>query len=249
MAIAAANGGVNQANNTTSVAVTVTIASGDTIVVACTTAGNATTISTITDDKSGGSNTYTFRKRVSNTDIGGGNIPMVELWTAVATGSATTVTITRAAGGGTDIGGAVQCYTGVGSINTTTFGELDGNDATPTVAMDAAAAGNFIVAGFTGRMDGVDTDGANGVLRQAAWLDGASDRQSTTLADREATGAVSTTVAVVGNGANIWAAASLELVAAGGNTTIEPGLGSVPFTGRVMQIGRHASNQIVIQKA
>jgi hypothetical protein len=33
------------------------------------------------------------------------------------------------------------------------------------------------------------------------------------------------------------------------NTTIEPGLGSVPFTGRVMQIGRHASNQIVIQKA
>jgi hypothetical protein len=44
-------------------------------------------------------------------------------------------------------------------------------------------------------------------------------------------------------------AIKVAAVGGGGSVTREPGLGSVPFAGTVMQIGRHASNQIVIQKA
>jgi hypothetical protein len=187
-----------------------------------------------------------------STGANDGNFVGVEVWylkeAGIAAASNTTVSVDSEVGANSFDTLAVGAVALAGVDQTTPIdtGSVQTSAGTGTSASVtiAIASGNLGVSAISSDAEGGLSSETGTQLYETAAVAGdtVSAAQYSTTAGSTALGwtQANTGYAVLGFEVN---------AAGGGGTTIEPGLGSVPFTGRVMQIGRHASNQIVIQKA
>jgi hypothetical protein len=196
-------------NNTTSCASTVTITNADTVVVTIQ-MDNTKTVSSVVDDKGGGSNTYTSQCRKVN------SIQSVDIFTATATGAATTVTVTSS--GNTDIGISIATYTGVGSIGSCSAGST-GTSAAPSDTGTLVNNADFLVTSFTDR-DTIALTATTGNLRASTFCNCGVDRIDSAIFDN--TGAASVTNTAAGGASFLWTAISIDLQVpvGGGNRSL-----------------------------
>lgn len=140
---------------TTSVTLDAPATVGNVLVVAFR-GGNSQTLNTPTDDKSGGSHTYTsVIAQVNN-----GSAPRVRMFYAVVTGAVSVVTCTT--GGNTAIEASVVELSGVNTSDP--FGLASsgtGSSTTPSVTSFSPTAGNAIVA-FLSSTGAIDTTPGTG---------------------------------------------------------------------------------------
>ena len=216
MAIAFSNTGKATVASGT-ITATVTINSGDTVVVTIlvhVSGGAIRTITSVVD--SSGTNTYTQKTNQAN----GASGPQTFIWGALnVSSSATTVTVT-VSGTFTGADVIVATYTGVGTNGFGNTGVNTGNSSTPTVTATTQDANNFVVAAMGQVASAAATFTASvGNLRsqQAA----GAGIPVLGLNDNTAASAGSVVNTVTSNKSNLWACCAVELrsTSPGGSTS------------------------------
>lgn len=191
----------NSTGATTTLAITISPAKGNTLVVQSGVAG-AQTITGITDNT--GLNTYTKAAGVTNTVT-------AEVWTSInVSAGVTTVTVTYSAAS-TGNAVVVSEYFGVGNIGTN--GTNTGTASTPeTISLTTSFRTSYVVSSLANNLGSTETVTANtGTLRDHTASGAGVNTVQTAAADNTSDPPISvTTSANLGAGVN-WAAAAVEL--------------------------------------
>jgi hypothetical protein len=198
--VGGAGNNTGSASAPTSLSIAYSSSNGTTVVAVCALANTASAIGSISDSGS----TWTLRAYVNN-----GTAVRSEIWSTGAGGSVASTSFTISFPGGSPASCALEEYSGVVSIGTTTTN--DGNSTTMSVGLTTQDANDYVVAGLgANSFNGYSV--LSGTVRQAGGLGGnaGSGYVEMDLCDNTAT-TVSSVTCMAALGSAPWAVPGLEL--------------------------------------
>lgn len=195
-------------NRGTSTVTTISVSTGQALTVVVVTDNTGALVTGVTDT---GGDTFTKLATATNGAI------QTTVWGVLSANASSSVTCTISSNSG-DVGCIASTYTGVSAFGATPV-TLTGTTANPHVALTIATGGNWVVGGLGNNTATASTAGTGSLRKDVSMTNRASSTAD--LVDNTSASAVSVTTSVT-HGSSTWAAAAIELVAAGGGGSPAP---------------------------